>query len=73
MENSNGPTLTAAYNKELQIRSQFGHGEPECQECGCNLTGQKVYRVASTWCCESCYYVLEDEVKHSRCRDKHID
>lgn len=73
MKNINAPTLNVAFNQELAKRAPFGHGEPECEECGCNLTGKNVYRVTYTWCCESCYYLLKDEEKNSRCRDRHVD
>jgi hypothetical protein len=70
---SSSLTLNEAYNKELEKCAPFGHGEPECQECGCDLTGKQVYRVDNIWCCSDCQHALLEEKKNSRCRNRHDD
>lgn len=54
-ENSNGPTLNSSYNRVLKRWWADGHpSTPECEECGCDLTGKKVFETPTLWVCEKC-------------------
>lgn len=49
------PTLNSDYNDLLVRRAADGlPSEPECEDCGCDLTGKVVVDDYGTWVCESC-------------------
>lgn len=51
-----GPTLNTEYNLILQSWEDAGEAHtPECEECGCNLTGKQVFETTVTWLCMSCW------------------
>jgi ribosomal protein L37AE/L43A len=67
----NGPTLNEAFNVYLKKRNPFGHGEPECEECGSNLTDKHVYHADGMWVCEKCQHALLENKKNDRYRNRH--
>ena len=60
-----GPTLNEGYNWLLRMwahsegRSSHDPVEPECETCGCDMTGQQVYGTWTSWLCGTC--IEEDE------------
>jgi ribosome-binding protein aMBF1 (putative translation factor) len=51
----NGPTLNNEYNALLIAWAEQGaSSKPECEECGCDLTGKPVIETAILWVCEDC-------------------
>lgn len=50
-DNHKGPTLNPTYNHLLR---QWGNALPECEDCGCDLTGAKVFDIGTMWVCSSC-------------------
>jgi hypothetical protein len=60
MEN-NGPTLNPAYNDTLL----GGVYKPQCEECGCDLTGKVVVGSSCKWLCELCYQELFEADRHN--------
>jgi ribosomal protein L37AE/L43A len=64
MENKSGPTLNHTYNVLLATwnKDSGPDTKPECEECGEDMTGQKVFSTRLMWVCEKCRdKVLEDE------------
>lgn len=52
---TNGPTLNQNYNNVLAVWAAGGFdSKPECEDCGCDLTGQKVIDAGSMWLCVKC-------------------
>ncbi len=50
-----GPTLNHSYNDLLKRWAAGGHpSNPECEDCGCDLTGEKVFETSTMWVCEAC-------------------
>lgn len=57
-----GPTLNPEYNL-LLVKWSIVSGEickPECEECGCDLTGKEVHETLCTWLCSSCYRFADE-------------
>jgi hypothetical protein len=49
------PTLNPSYNDLLQRWAASGHPSgPECEECGCDLTGRDVHDTGLGWVCDDC-------------------
>lgn len=48
---TSGPTLNRAYN-DLLIR--WGNAQPECEDCGSNLTGKRVHDTGTMWLGDCC-------------------
>ncbi len=48
----NGPTQNHSYNKCLA--SWGPSAKPECENCSCDLTGQKVVGTTIGWYCTTC-------------------
>jgi SET domain-containing protein len=46
-----GPTNNVSYNNLLR---RWGGTEPECEECGDDLTGQDVHETRYNWVCCGC-------------------
>lgn len=52
---NNGPTLNPEYNATLQDWGRAGRAcEPECEDCGRDLTGQHVRERTVGWFCVAC-------------------
>jgi len=50
------PTLNRTYNEVLRQWAEDGHdATPECEECGQDMTGQRVYETQIDWLCEPCF------------------
>ena len=50
-----GPTLNHVYNDLLKRWSAGGHeSTPECEDCGCDLTGKEVHETSTQWVCIEC-------------------
>jgi len=50
-----GPTLNQDYNRCLARWQSNNTGvKPECEECGCDLTGRHVIGDGNGWMCEEC-------------------
>lgn len=51
-----GPTQNLEYNGVLAKWAAEGYGsKPECEDCGCDLTGLAVYETPINWLCRACY------------------
>lgn len=58
-----GPTLNHYYNNLLKRWAASGHpSPPECEDCGCDLTGKEVHETGN-WVCKSCKE-KDDETYH---------
>lgn len=68
----NQPTLNAVYNSLLVKWAAAGHPtDPDCEECGCDLTGKQVVEVEKrTWTCEACAESIESD---NACDEEHCD
>jgi len=54
----NAPTLNPEYNYLLKAWAEQGFpSEPECEDCGCDLTGSHVYETSTSWLCTSCWHL----------------
>ena len=63
---SAGPTLNPEYNALLVRWAASGHvSEPECEDCGCDLTGQQVFDDGCMWVCEKCRDAEDDDAVFS--------
>lgn len=65
------PTLNVEYNGVLRKWAFTGYGaKPECESCGCDLTGESVADVGTGWYCQRCgehsEYVDEDDRSSER-------
>jgi hypothetical protein len=50
-----GPTLNPEYNALLVAWAEQGHPcDPECEECGDDLTGKEVHETGIAWVCSKC-------------------
>lgn len=51
-----GPTFNPTYNKVLAnwIATTTPNAKPECENCGCDLTGCDVQETAYEWLCDEC-------------------
>jgi len=59
-----GPTLNHSYNDLLRRWAAGGHeSSPECEDCGCDLTGQEVHETSTNWLCAPCKE-KDDETIH---------
>jgi hypothetical protein len=59
-----GPTLNHVYNNLLQRWGANGtDASPECEDCGCDLTGKEVYETSTNWLCAECKE-KDDETYH---------
>jgi hypothetical protein len=55
------PTLNPEYNELLARWEASGHGSPpECEDCGCDLTGKAVVDDGCMWVCEACSELPDD-------------
>lgn len=55
VKGNEGPTLNHSYNHLLSKWAVGGFAsEPECEDCGCDLTGKEVYETATNWLCAEC-------------------
>jgi hypothetical protein len=62
-----GPTLNPEYNELLARWAASGHmSEPECEDCGCDLTGRHVFDDGCMWVCERCCEAEDDAVFSER-------
>jgi len=65
-----GPTLNPYYNQLLLDWAIAGDpSNPECEECGCDLTGKKVHDCGIMWCCDNCASENSDSDPDSDYRD----
>jgi hypothetical protein len=48
----NGPTLNPDYNEAFAGQTEIA--EPECEDCGCDLTGRDVVDDHGMWVCVPC-------------------
>jgi hypothetical protein len=49
------PTLNVVYNNLLLRWAASGHpSPPECEDCGCDLTGKDVHDTGAMWLCDTC-------------------
>ena len=49
------PTLNQSYNRVLESWKKQGcDSKPECEDCGCDLTGKDVVESHYGWLCTSC-------------------
>ena len=58
-----GPTRNAEYNAVLASwKEQGAPSDPQCEECGCDLTGKEVVEITIGWYCETCAETYDGDV-----------
>lgn len=64
------PTQNPYYNALLRTWAAQGHPcNPECEDCGKDLTGEKVHDTGVSWVCDRCLQVADEEIAHYDVRE----